>query len=176
MKPKTIILMALSLNGFIARPDGDEDFLSHDGWLIMLDYIKKFDNLVWGNTTYESVRSWNIETRQEVDEIKNLVVVSRQNQQDFGNVKYCNTPQQAIEHLRAEGVETVLVSGGQELNSSFIKAGLVDEIHLSYNPTIIPNGKNLFSDSIDDVQLELTEHQVIGKLLLAKYKVIKSAK
>ena len=169
---KVVVLMALSLNGFIARPDGDEDFLSHDGWLIMLDYIKEYGNLVWGNTTYESVRNWNDETRQDVDGIENLVVVSRQNKQDFGNVKYCQSPQEVVEHLKRKGIKTIIVSGGQGLNTSFIKAGLVDEICLSYNPVLISNGKNLFGD-IGDVQLELIEHKVIGNLLHTKYKVIK---
>jgi dihydrofolate reductase len=172
-KSKIVVLMALSLNGFISRPDGDEDFLSHDGWLIMLDYIKKYGNLVWGNTTYESVRAWNDETQRDVDSIKNLVVVSRKEQQDSGNVKYCHSPMEAIAYLQGKVAETILVSGGQELNSSFIESGLVDEIYLSYNPVIIPNGKNLFNETIGDVQLELVEHKIVGELLHVKYKIIR---
>ena len=52
------IEMACSINGLIADENGNEDFLSDRNYEIMLDFLKKYDCLVWGNTTFKNVISW----------------------------------------------------------------------------------------------------------------------
>ena len=58
---EVVVEMACSVNGMIAASDGSEDFLSYRGWEIMLEFLKKYDCLVWGRTTFESVVSWGQE-------------------------------------------------------------------------------------------------------------------
>ena len=52
------IEMAASINGLIATEEGNEDFLSDRNYQIMLDFLKKYDCLVWGNKTFQNVISW----------------------------------------------------------------------------------------------------------------------
>ena len=58
---KVTVEMACSINGLIATESGNEDFLSDRNYQIMLDFLKEYDCLVWGNTTFQNVVSWGKE-------------------------------------------------------------------------------------------------------------------
>jgi dihydrofolate reductase len=169
---KITILMALSLNGFIARPDGDEEFLSEKGWDIMQGYIKEYNNLVWGRKTYETVLGWGEEYEKYLESV-NLVVVSSKEKTTNTSTVYCQSPKEALEYFQNKGMDKVLVSGGATLNTSFVKEGLADELILTYNPVIIPNGINLFGSDIVDLNLKLKDVKIIEDLVHVKYEILK---
>lgn len=56
---KVILYMAISVNGFIARENGDEDFLSHENWKKLCSLTREFGNIIWGRKTYEAVKNWD---------------------------------------------------------------------------------------------------------------------
>ncbi len=56
MNIKATLCMAVSANGYIARSDGSEDFLPYDGWLRMLEDVRKYGHIIWGRQTYEAGR------------------------------------------------------------------------------------------------------------------------
>lgn len=58
MKKEIVVEMACSINGIIATEDGSEDFLLYRGWEIMLEFLKEYDCLIWGKTTFKSIASW----------------------------------------------------------------------------------------------------------------------
>ena len=170
---KISILMSLSVNGFIARTDGEEDFLSNDNWQIMKDYIKEYDNLIWGRKTYESVINWGEEYRRDLENV-NLVIASSKDVNINNNVVYCKSPVEAIKYLENKGMQKILISGGAKLNSEFIKQGLADELILSYNPIIIPDGINLFNNDIIDIRLKLKEIKELNNdIVYVKYEILK---
>lgn len=170
---KISILMALSVNGYIAREDGEEDFLLNDGWQIMKDYIEEYGNLVWGKTTYENVMTWGEEYRKDLENV-NLYIISSQEYPSSNNVIYCKSPSEAIEKIKNKGMKKVLISGGAKLNSAFIKEKLADELILSYNPVVVPSGINLFSSDISDVTLKLKEVKDVGNSIVhIKYEILK---
>ncbi len=50
-----ILDMVISPNGFIARENGDEDWLPSEGWDDFVAEAKQYDNIVMGRETYEQV-------------------------------------------------------------------------------------------------------------------------
>ena len=46
----------ISADGFIARLDGDEDFIPDDLWPHTLEFFKKYDALVMGRKTYDAMQ------------------------------------------------------------------------------------------------------------------------
>jgi len=85
------IEMASSINGLIATKDGNEDFLSNRNYKIMLDFLKHYDCLVWGNTTFKNVISWG---DNYINDLKNisLIIFSKENKKSiYDNVIYCNS-------------------------------------------------------------------------------------
>ena len=53
------LYMAMSIDAVIARPGGDEDFLSHDNWKIFCDLARSRGCFVIGRKTFEAVQEWD---------------------------------------------------------------------------------------------------------------------
>lgn len=53
---KVTLFMAMSLNGIIARKNGDEDFLSSNNWNSFSELVKTFKNFIIGRKTFEAVK------------------------------------------------------------------------------------------------------------------------
>ena len=64
------IEMAASINGLIATKEGSEDFLSERNYQIMLDFLKEYDCLVWGNKTFQNVISWG---EDYINDLKDII-------------------------------------------------------------------------------------------------------
>jgi dihydrofolate reductase len=152
---KTTLFMAVSANGFVARRDGDEDFLPHDGWLQMLEYIKVYGHLIWGRKTYEAVVSWGGNFMKDLENVPIIIVSKSKKSFDEKNVTVCGSPEEAIEIVKNRNYKKAFLSGGPSLNTSFIGSNLVNEIIINYNPTILADGIKLFSESDFEAKLSL---------------------
>ena len=80
---KVTIEMACSINGLIATEDGNEDFLSERGWEIMLEFLEKYDVLIWGRKTWDNIISWGDEYLKDLKDL-NIIVLSRKNSETNG--------------------------------------------------------------------------------------------
>ena len=67
--------MAMSLNGIIARSNGDEDFLSVVDWENFSELTEKTGCLITSRKTYENVKNWNDKSFDDINAIK--IVVSK---------------------------------------------------------------------------------------------------
>ncbi|MFZ2985517.1 MAG: dihydrofolate reductase family protein [Candidatus Moraniibacteriota bacterium] len=170
---KTTLLMATSVNGFIARRDGDEDFLPHDNWEQMIFYIKEHGNLIWGRKTYEAVASWGDKYLESLRDFPIIIVSKSKKSFSESNVTVCSSPEEAIEIAKRNNYKKPLLSGGSSLNTSFVKANLVDEIIISVNPTILSEGLNLFSESDFEMKLALKKvNELSSGIVQIHYSVI----
>ena len=67
-----------------------------------------------------------------------------------------------------------MIAGGGELNGSFLRAGLVDEVVVSVIPKVIGKGVRVFEKFEDEVDLKLIESEVVeDKFVKMRYKVAK---
>ena len=172
---KTTLFMAVSANGFVARKDGDEDFLPHEGWLQMLDFAKKYGHLIWGRKTYEAVSGWGGNFMKDLQHIPFIIVSNSKKSSYPQNVTVCSSPTEALKAVELMGQKTAFLSGGPTLNTAFVKAGLVDEIILNYNPTILANGIKLFAESDFELRLKLDEVKELSSgIVQIRYSVINS--
>jgi len=149
--------MATSVNGIIAKKDGSEDWLSSDNWQTFLSLLKEHGNLIWGRKTYEAVVGWG---SHYIDDLKDfeLVIVGQQPiDSNNPHISYCHSPQEALSLLESKGYQTALVSGGSTLNTSFAKAGLINEVVINVNPSVLAAGVPLFSVSDYELKLGLTK-------------------
>lgn len=141
---KITVEMACSINGLIATKDGNEDFLSNRNYQIMLGFLKEYDCLVWGNTTFKNVISWG---DNYIDDLKDVTIIifSKEKQvSSYKNVIYCNSMENFLEICKEKNIENVFVSGGAHINNLFLENNILDEIIINYNPYVLTNGINLF--------------------------------
>lgn len=170
---KTTLFMAVSANGFVSRRDGDEDFLPHEGWLQMLDFAKEYGHFIWGRKTYEAVKGWGGHFMKDIENIPTIIVSSGKKSSYPENVTVCSSPIEAMNIVEKMGQKKAFLSGGPTLNTAFVKADLVDEIILNYNPTILANGIKLFSESDFELRLKLEEvKELSSDIIQMHYSVI----
>lgn len=173
---KTILSMVISVNGMIARVDGWEDWLPHEGWEDMLNDVARYDNIIMGRETYELVmRNYHDGNFDDVT-AKCKIIVTRDSR--FSAPKpyvVVTTPADAIRKVQKSGLETALLIGGGELNGSFLRDNLVDELHLTVFPYILTDGRPVFGREPFESSLELlsSDRLSLGRVL-NKYKVVKS--
>lgn len=158
--PTAHVFIATSLDGFIARADGD---LS---WLLARDdanedhgypaFISDKDMIVMGRGTYEKALTFG-EWPYDLP----VLVLSRRlaDAPEGGSVKYkvqfsSRTPKETMEELATKGVRRIYVDGGQ-LVQSFLREGLITDMVITQVPVLIGSGKPLFGTLPQDIDLKL---------------------
>lgn len=160
MSAKYLAFIASSLHGFIARRNGDLDWLPEPGDSTedygYSEFISSIDTLVIGRNTFEKVLTfgdWPYPGKRVV------VLSSTLNRDDIpemirGEVElYSGSIESLTGFLESSGVNGVYVDGGQAIQS-FIKAGKINEITITYIPVLIGSGISLFGDVDHDIKLE----------------------
>lgn len=153
---KTIVYIGTSLDGFIARKDGDIDWLVKFENPVKDDYgefISKIDAVVIGRGTFEKVLtfpSWPYE--------KNVFVLSTSVKQipDMlrGKVTILSMkPGQLLNHLSNEGFSNIYVDGGKVIQG-FLKEDCIDELIITKIPVLLGSGIPLFGYLDNDLQFK----------------------
>jgi dihydrofolate reductase len=170
---KIILYMAISINGYIAREDGGEDFLSHDNWETLCEIAKGCDSMVVGRKAYEAVQGWGEEYSYDTVAGVQKVVVSRNSSFVSGeSYVIAGSPMDAVSKMEDMGLENMLVTGGANLNSSFMKEGLIDEIIINIEPYVLGGGIPIFSEEEFGYGLELLESKKLAHgIMQLHYKV-----
>jgi dihydrofolate reductase len=168
------VFIGTSVDGFIARPNGDLDFLPVDGGEPhgYNEFIATVDALVIGRKTFETVLAFPTWPYGN----KRVVVLSSQ-PIDFSTVRggvveqMAGSPVEIVSKLAARGVRHVYVDGGVTIQG-FLRAGLVQRLVITRVPVLIGEGIPLFGALPRDVRLHhvATQHYPSG-LVKSEYQV-----
>jgi len=158
--PTAHVFIATSLDGFIARVDGDID------WLVQRDdltedhgyasFIADKDMIVMGRGSYEKATTfgeWPYELPVLVlsEQLADVPVpAALQGKLRFSNL----TPKEAMAALGGQNIRRVYVDGGR-LVQSFLREGLISDLVITRVPVLIGNGIPLFGALERDIALEL---------------------
>lgn len=154
------VFIATSLDGFIARPDGDIDWLlqrddqSEDhGYLA---FIADKDAIVMGRGSYEKVLTFDTWFYDRPVVVLSQQLAGSQVPEALeGKVRFSNlTPSDLLAELASQGVRRVYVDGGQ-LVQSFLRDGLVADMVITTVPVLIGSGRPLFGALTQDIALKL---------------------
>lgn len=173
---KVIVYIAQSLDGFIAKVDGDIDWLSiveRDGEDYGYNtFVDTVDTVFMGRKTYEKVLSFGIDFPHKN---RKCYVLSNQLEGFDENVEFFNGDVKAlVEQLKRQEGGHIFVDGGAEIVRLFRTLNLIDEYVISIIPLLLGNGLRLFKDvtSVQEVKLKNTQVFESGLVQLS-YAVIK---
>ena len=165
--------MAISANGIIATKTGSEDFLSHDNWLQFVRLARKVGCFMWGRKTYEAVIKWEGDYLSDLKSVKKVIISSSELKLKKG-FTLAHSPEEALKMLADEGFKEAIITGGSITNSYFAKKGLIDEIILDVNPSIIGEGIPVFAPEDFVLKLDLLNVERVGNGVVEfRYKVQK---
>jgi len=168
------VFVGTSVDGFIARPNGDLDFLPPGGGEPhgYNEFIASVDALVIGRKTFETVlafAAWPYGDKRVVvlsSRPVDLSAVSGGVVEQMGGA-----PAEIVAKLAARGVHHIYVDGGITIQG-FLSAGLVQRLIITRVPVLIGEGIPLFGILPRDVQLHhvATKHYPSG-LVKSEYRV-----
>ena len=161
MAIKSSVFIATSLDGFIARLDGNIDWLNEANAVVpegedcgIVEFMSSVDGLVMGRNSFEKVLSFGewpygeteavVLSRKGVvipDKIKNRVSTSSEE------------PMALLKRLASGGMKHLYVDGGKTIQS-FLSEGLIDEITITVIPVLLGTGIPLFGPLKKDIKLK----------------------
>ena len=156
---KVILYIAMSLDGYIARENGDIS------WLSVVEktgedygyskFIESIDTVIMGRKTYEKVMSFGIEFPHKD---KKCYVISRAKTGIDENVEYYSGSfEELITTLKKKDGKNIFVDGGAEIVNELMKINRLDEFVISIVPIFLGNGIRLFKDGRHEQNLKLID-------------------
>jgi dihydrofolate reductase len=150
--------MVMSPNGYIARLDGDESWISSINWTDFLADAKACNNFIIGRDTYDFVsQRFDTNNFDTVEAEYKVIVSGKGDLQAPDEYSVVKSPQEAVEFLSDKGMDLILLSGGSRLNTSFAEAGLIDILELIVEPHVIGAGKQVLAPGQYEFDLKLLE-------------------
>jgi dihydrofolate reductase len=152
---KVSVFVGTSVDGFIARLNGDLDFLPPGGGEPhgYNEFIATVDAIVIGRKTLETVL-----TMKEWPYDRKRVVVLSTRTLDLSGARgaveqMSGTPAEIVARLDSSGVRHIYVDGGVTVQG-FLRAGLVQRMVITRVPVLIGEGIPLFGTLPHDVRLQ----------------------
>lgn len=183
---KVIYSMGVSLDGFIASPDGEIDWSAPDEELHRFhnQQAREIGTHFCGRRLYEVMVYW--ETAEEDPSIGEAelefadiwrempkVVFSTTLEKVEGNTRLATgSVAEEVAKLKDEPGKDLAV-GGAGLASAFIELGLVDEYRLFISPVVLGGGTPYFPTQDDRINLKLIERQTFNsRVVYLRYQCV----
>ena len=116
---KVILFMSMSVNGFIARENRDEDFLSDENYETFVELANQAGGSVWGRRTHETMRGYGQEAFDKIKNVKKIIVSKDNNFNIEKDFELAKSPKEAIKKFEEQGLKEIILTGGSNLNTSF---------------------------------------------------------
>ncbi|MFA5947026.1 MAG: dihydrofolate reductase family protein [Patescibacteria group bacterium] len=164
---KTILLAAVTANGFIARSTNElANWTSKEDKKLFVEETKKAGVMIMGRTTFATIGKplpgrLIIVLTEKPEEV---AVVPGSVETASGDLKMI------LENLEKRGYSSVIVAGGSNVYSQFLNAGLVDELLLTVEAVMFTDGIRLTQNLTREITLELLSVEKLGeKSVLFRY-------
>ena len=160
------VFVGVSVDGFLARPNGDLDFLPAGGGEPhgYEEYIATVDAIVIGRNTFETVLAFDAWPYGD----KRVVVLSSRpiDLSAFAGrpvEQMSGAPAEIVSRLAATGAHHLYVDGGITIQA-FLRAGLIQRLIITRVPVLIGEGIPLFGSLPRDIRLQhvATRHYPSG--------------
>jgi dihydrofolate reductase len=163
--------VAMSLDGFIAGPHGEADWIEIDPTVDIAAYFRtfyaQFDTAVMGRKSYE-IFGGAVEGMETYVLSRTLPLGPRKGVTVVGDDGI-----ERVRELRAGGGKDIWLFGGGGLFGSLAAAGLVDAIEVAVMPVLLGSGIPVLSGDADRVKLRLVSSEAsAGGVLSLKYDVV----
>ncbi|WP_137601681.1 dihydrofolate reductase family protein [Paucilactobacillus nenjiangensis] len=147
---KTILFIALSLDGYIADANGGVDWLGgqeagYTGDYGYSEFLKEIDTVIMGYTTYHQLTTELAPDNWPYPNYDTFVLTHQPHPEQARIFFKGQAVTDLIQELRQQPGEAIWISGGANVVNQLVEADLIDEFHLSIIPTIIGQGVRLFN-------------------------------
>jgi len=135
-------VVAMSLDGYIAGPNGEADWIIMDPDIDFRALFEQFDTFLLGRHTFEVMGGGAGGSGQAG--VQTMVFSRTLRQEDYPNITIVSEkPDQALADLRSRPGKDIWLFGGGSLFRSLLEARLVDTVEVSVIPVLLGEGISL---------------------------------
>lgn len=153
---------AMSLDGFIAGPNGEYDWIVTDPDIDFAALMSRFDTFLIGRKTFEVMRRMG-DAAPPAPGIRNIVFSRTLRPEDCPQATLSSDAEQVVADLRTKPGKDIALFGGGALFRSLLAAGLVDEVSVTVVPVLLGGGIPMLPPPADRARLKLKKHRIYEK-------------
>jgi dihydrofolate reductase len=159
---KTVLYIAISLDGYIAKKDGSLDWLTtipspENGDYGYAELLNNTEIIIMGRRTYDQIIGFDVEWPYAG--FKTYVVTKNSEYKVRSPDTYLisNNLKELVLQLKTSAKKDIWLVGGGQLNTIFLNEGFIDKLIITVIPKIIGEGISLFSGNSQDSKWKLIE-------------------
>lgn len=172
---KTILYIAMSLDGYIADINGKVNWLtgenidnsSMDNYL---KFINGIDTVVMGRTTYNQIVTELSPDNWVYSGMKSYVITSSPFKSSEEIISTSQNVCELVKDLKQKNGKDIWICGGANITNQLINNNLIDIYHISIIPTILGNGIKLFGLFDSEIELKLLSTNSYNGIVELVYK------
>lgn len=184
---KLIVSMQMTLDGYVAAPDGKADWLitSEGDWAATFEDLQSVDTILVGRKMYPEYsgywRSVLTDPKADANEKKyaewadrtpHIVFSHSMKDVDWPNTRNAPELEAEVKKLKQQPGKDILAWGGATLAGELIRKKLANELRITLNPHLLGGGLSLFDNVNERQKLTLKSERPLDKgLVLLKYEL-----
>ena len=154
--------VAMSLDGYIAGPNGEFDWIVMDPDIDFAAMSARFDTYLIGRKSYEAMRRMGSDGAS-AHGIENIVFSRTLQPAEHPAITLKTDAVREVTELRQRAGKDIALFGGGELFRSLLEAGLVDGIEVGVVPVLLGGGIPLLASPTIRASLKFRGHRVYEK-------------
>lgn len=164
---KIVLGLGISLDGYIARPDGGIDFLFMPRDYSMAPFFATIDTAIMGRKSFDVGLKMGGGTFNNFGLATYVFSRSQAPGKRDGYTVVNQSPRAFVGKLRKTSGKNIWLMGGGELARDFLKADLIDELSLGVLPLLLGAGIPLFPPGFPQRNFSLVENKTYSKGMIA---------
>jgi len=166
---KLILLMAMTLDGKIARSDAHfPDWTGKADKRMFKQMTMGSGVIIMGSRTFSTIG------KALPDRLNIVMTRHPERYQSVENLQFTSDPPEIIlKKLSEQGYETAVLTGGAAINSLFAQKQLIDEMIITIIPKLFGQGISLFAQSMDQSVELIKSFEIEPGVIVLHYKIIK---
>jgi dihydrofolate reductase len=162
----------MSLDGLIAGPNGEADWIVMDPEIDFGKLFARFDTLLLGRRSWEAAKAQG--GGGGMPGMKSYVFSRTLRTESCKGATLSSDPATTVRELKQQDGKAIWLFGGGSLFKSLLDLGLVDEVQVGLVPVVLGNGLPMVEHPARQARLALREHRVYWKTgtVLLDYEVL----
>lgn len=161
---KTVLFIAMSLDGYIADRNGGVGWLNGQGednenMDTYSEFVKGIDTILMGWNTYHQVVTELSPTEWIYGDFTTYVITHHECASSEQIRFKSENPIDLLKRLKTESGKDIWICGGANLVRQFVREDLIDQYYISVIPTLLGTGIRLFENGKKEIKLKLVKTQ-----------------